>query len=60
MSWEQLESIIAEAVMYVRDEKTNPPLACPNDGEPLSSAPDGNGLFCKFDGYRWPQERRII
>jgi hypothetical protein len=60
VAWEQLESIIAEAVMYVRDEKTNPPLACPFDGEPLSSAPDGNGLFCKWGNYEYPRMRRII
>lgn len=30
-----------------------PPIACPNDGEPLSSGPHGE-LFCQFDG--WPEE----
>lgn len=59
MSWEQLQSIAAEAVMYAREEMTEPPMACPYDGEPLDPAPDG-GLHCPFDGYRWPQQRRII
>ena len=59
MSWYTLLSIVEEAVGYVKEEKTEPPLACPFDGEPLDTAPDG-GLFCKFDGYRWPKMRRII
>ena len=59
MSWRQFESIVTEAVMYVRREKTDPPLACPFDGEPLSSAPDG-GLFCKWGNYDYPRMRRII
>jgi len=60
MAWEQLTSIYEEAAQYVRDERTLPPLACPNDGEPLSTTPDGMGLFCRFDGYAYPREGRII
>jgi hypothetical protein len=59
MAWDQMLSIIEEAMQYVKEEKTQPPLACPNDGEPLTTSPDG-GLFCKFDGYSWPKMRRII
>jgi hypothetical protein len=60
VAWEQMLSIVAEAVAYVEDERTSPPLACPFDGEPLDAAPDGNGLFCKLGNYRWPQMRRLI
>lgn len=60
MAWEQLESIYTEAAEYVRQEKTEPPLACPFDGEPLSSRPDGDGLFCKWGNYYWPEMPRII
>lgn len=51
MSWEQLLSIAAEADAEARAAADMPPLACPNDGEPLTPAPDG-GLFCRFDGWR--------
>lgn len=59
MAWEQLFSIYAEAMAYVEEEKTQPPMACPYDGEPLDGAPDG-GLFCPLGNYRWPQQRRLI
>lgn len=60
MAWEQLTSIYREAEQYLRDERTEPPLACPFDGEPLSTTPDGDGLFCKVDGYQYPRDGRII
>jgi len=28
------------------------PVACPHDGEPLTSGPNGE-WFCKFDGWIW-------
>lgn len=59
MSWEQMLSIYAEAVGYAEKERSDPPLACPNDGEPLRSGPNGE-LFCPSDGYSWPRERRRI
>lgn len=51
MGWEQLLAIRDEAVELARLEATSPPAACPNDGEPLRSAPDG-GLYCPYDGWR--------
>ena len=51
MAWEELISIYREAADEIRAEKTQPPQACPNDGEPLTTGPDGQ-LFCKFDGWR--------
>lgn len=59
MAWEQLVSIAAEAVTYVQKEKSEPPQACPFDGEPLDPAPDG-GLFCPLGNYSWPRQARII
>lgn len=50
MSWEQLLAIGREAAEIAREEKTRPPTACPNDGEPLTVAPDGT-LTCRFDGW---------
>lgn len=51
MSWEQLVSIIRDSADEARADASAPPVACPNDGEPLSTGPRGE-LFCKFDGWR--------
>lgn len=59
MSWEQYLSVVAEAMAHVRAEKSEPPTACPYDGEPLDAAPDG-GLFCPAGNYSWPRQARII
>lgn len=59
MAWEQLLSVYAEAEAYMRDEQKTPPTACPYDGEPLSTGRDGV-LHCRFDGYEYPRDRRII
>lgn len=59
MSWEQLRSIAIEGLGYVTEERTEPPLACPFDGEPLDSTPRG-GLTCPLGNYDWPQQRRLI
>lgn len=49
MSWEQLGEITREAVKLAEAERSQPPQACPNDGEPLEQA---NGvLHCPFDGW---------
>lgn len=52
MSWEQLLDIQREAAERRRQEDDAPPVACPNDGEPLERAPDGS-LRCRFDGWTW-------
>lgn len=59
MSWQQLISIAVEAVGHLERERTEPPVACPYDGEPLRSSPTG-GLFCPFGNYDWPYQRRVI
>lgn len=50
MSWEQLRDIAREAAVDAEVERARPPLACPNDGEPLRRGP-GGALFCPFDGW---------
>lgn len=56
MSWEQLLSIGREAADIAREEKARAPQACPNDGEPLTTGPDGQ-LHCRFDG--WSERERV-
>lgn len=51
MAWEQLLSIQREREAIAAAEQTADPVACPNDGEPLTTGPDG-ALFCRFDGWR--------
>ena len=57
--WWQLDSIIK----YARQERefylSQPPMACPRDGEPLQIAPPEApecDLYCRFDGFRYPQD----
>lgn len=45
MSWEQLLSINAENAALIADFNDTPPIACPNDGEPLSVGANGR-LYC--------------
>lgn len=54
-SWQQLISILRDARDQARVEATRVPVACPNDGTPLTPSPDG-GLFCKFDGWAYPRD----
>lgn len=51
MAWEQLRDIAVEAADEAAAERARPPQACPHDGEPLRTGPDG-ALFCPFDGWR--------
>lgn len=52
MSWEQLLAIYKQAEEDRLQEMNEPPVACPNDGEPLLTDRDGI-LRCRFDGWRW-------
>ena len=52
MGWEQLIAIRAEQLATVEAERAAPPVACPNDGEPLRAHPSGT-LYCPFDGWTW-------
>lgn len=50
MSWEQLLAIKEEARQIAKEDELQDPVACPNDGEPLVTGPDGK-LFCRWDGW---------
>jgi hypothetical protein len=55
MGWEQLLNIRDQARAEHDAEMNTPPVACPNDGEPLQSGP-GGVLFCPFDGWQYPRD----
>lgn len=50
-SWWGLESTLDAARAVIAYWERRPPVACPNDGEPLRRSPDGI-LFCPFDNWR--------
>ena len=63
MSWYELLDIREQARQEFDYYASRPPLACPNDGEPLTVAPTGWGdagadceLFCRFDGFQYPRD----
>lgn len=49
--WFGLLDIVAEAKQIEQDERSRPPQACPNDGEPLQAGPNGE-LHCPYDGWK--------
>lgn len=54
--WHGLLAIGQENYSYQREERMRPPVACPNDGEPLRTGPDGE-LYCPWDGWQWQGPR---
>jgi hypothetical protein len=50
-SWYALISITDEARQYALQSRELALMACPNDGEPYRTGPDGQ-LFCPYDGYK--------
>lgn len=50
--WYGLLAIEQEYRDILAEERSRPPVACPQCGEPLDSGPRGE-LFCSFDGFRW-------
>jgi hypothetical protein len=55
VSWYQLIDIAKQAAAERQFYAAQPPAACPDDGEPLLPGPDGT-LFCRFSGFRYPQD----
>jgi hypothetical protein len=49
--WGSLLAINQEARLIAAEEAVRRPTACPNDGQPLVTGPNGE-LFCPFDGWR--------
>ena len=50
--WYGLISIFEQQRDDIADWRGSPPEACPHDGQPLSTGPDGQ-LFCVSDGWTW-------
>ena len=48
-SWYGLLDIFREAAQIAADERSRPPVACPNDGQPLEHA--RGVLHCPYDGW---------
>lgn len=49
--WETLAAISREAREMYAEDAARVPTACPNDGEPLRTGPDG-APWCPWDGWR--------
>lgn len=58
LSWWQLDSVIKEQAWYRDYYRSVPPVACPNDGEPLIPGPSAEApvLYCRFDGWTYPRD----
>jgi hypothetical protein len=56
--WWGLDSILKEAAAEAAYYAGIPPVACPNDGEPLIPGPpeEPDSLYCKFDGWQYPRD----
>lgn len=50
-NWWKLYDIYREASEWMAEDLATPPVACPNDGEPLLAGPQGQ-LYCPFDGWQ--------
>lgn len=53
-----LYSTLREQAQYQEYYKTIPPVACPNDGTPLTQGPTSQPgvLFCPFDFWQYPRD----
>ena len=50
---------IEELIVTLELSDDEPPTACPNDGQPLKVTPNGGGLYCPYDAWRWPQDAKL-
>jgi hypothetical protein len=55
MSWEQLLHVYKLSAEEARENKSRIPVACPNDGEPLTEGLIGI-KFCINDGWQYPRD----
>jgi len=57
-NYDTLIAILIDARKEYVNDRTVPPVACPNDGTPLLGGP-GGVLYCPFDGWQYPRDRRL-
>lgn len=60
-SWWGLDAVLKQSKQEFEAFVSRPPMACPNDGEPLRNPPNtaagaGVGLYCKFCGFQYPRD----
>jgi hypothetical protein len=57
MGWDLYSTLVLQSE-YQTYYKTQVPIACPNDGEPLQPGPPSRAgvWFCKFDGWSYPRD----
>lgn len=53
-----LYATLQEQAQYADYYATQPPMACPNDGTPLTLGPPGSEavLFCPHDFWQYPRD----
>lgn len=59
MSWWQLDSVLKQRAEYAQYYRSQQPMACPNDGQPMVPAPPRDPriqLYCPFDGWAYPRD----
>ena len=58
MSWWALDSVLKDQAATADYYRSVPPVACPNDGEPLQIGPPSEPgiLYCRFDGWQYPRD----
>ena len=60
-SWWGLDNVLKESREEFDAFVSRPPLACPDDGEPLKPAPatvsaSGIELYCTYCGWQYPRD----
>jgi hypothetical protein len=55
MSWDELLGVFKADTQEQLDNARRPPVACPNDGEPLQPGP-GGVLHCPSGDYEYPRD----
>jgi hypothetical protein len=60
-SWWGLVSVLRHSKAEFEAYRSAPPMACPNDGQPLVNGPAtdaGSGVerYCPYDGWSYPRD----
>lgn len=58
-SWWALDSVLKDQAIEADYYRSVPPVACPNDGEPLVPGPSSDPtvqLYCPFDFWQYPRD----